>query len=145
MLKKALTSACVIFTALVVCYTMGNLILNSGDPAAYLSISSLRVLLFFPFAIVLEVANGIFEVRGMDLWLKVALHFIVTMLDAYLCLMLPIRTDMSPAAAIVGMFLLLVVYAAVLAGIGLVRSRRQRNENAQQDYTPVYTKKNDRK
>lgn len=145
MLKKVLTSACVIFTVLVGCYSLINLILYSSDPSSYLALSSLRVFLFFPFALVLSLANRIFDVKGMDVWLKVALHFIVTMLDAYLCLVLPIGSDMSPSAMLVGMFMFVVLYAAIVAVIGLTRTKKKREENAKQDYTPVYARKLDKK
>ena len=145
MLKKVLTSACVIFTVLVGGYSMINLILYSSDPSSYLALSSLRVFLFFPFALILAFANRIFDVKGMDSWLKVALHFIVTMLDAYLCLVLPIGSDMAPSAMLVGMFMFLVLYAAILAVMGLCRAKKKSEDNAKQDYTPVYAKKLDKK
>lgn len=145
MLKKTFTTACVIFTVLVALYSLINLALYGSDSDSYLALSSLRVFLFFPFSLAVSFANSLFEVRSLDGWLKVALHFIITMAAAFLCLVLPISADTTPSAMLMGMFLFLLLYVLVAAVLGILRSRRKREENAKQDYAPVYRKSIDKK
>ena len=73
------------------------------------------------------------------------LHFISCMLGSYLFLILPLGSDMSPNVMLVGMFLFLVIYAAVFAAIALTRAKTAKEENAKKDYTPVYRKSIDKK
>jgi hypothetical protein len=116
------------------------LLIYSADPESSMAISAARLALFFPFSLAVCAANRIFDIKGMDSWLKTSLHFISTMLATYLCLILPIGSDLSPTAMLVGMFLFCVIYAAVFAVLALCRARDTRKNNREQEYTPVYRK-----
>jgi len=145
MLKKIFTSACALFTAMVTCYSLIILLIYSADPESSMALSALRIFLFFPFALTISAANRIFDLPKMDSWLKTALHFISCMLGSYLFLILPLGSDMSPTVMLVGMFLFLVIYAAVFADIALTRAKTAKEENAKKDYTPIYRKSIDKK
>lgn len=145
MLKKVLTSACVLFTVMVTVYSLLILLIYSADPESSMALSALRIFLFFPFALAVCAANRLFDLDKMDIWLKTALHFIATVLAFYLCLILPIGADMTPTAMLVGIFLFCVVYAIVFAALALTRAKARREVNKQQDYTPVYRKSIDKK
>lgn len=145
MLKKAFTSACVMFTAMVTVYSLLILLIYSSDPESSLALSALRIFLFFPFALALSLANRLFDLEKMDTWLKTVLHFIITMLAAYLCLVLPIGADLAPTGMMVGMFLFTVLYAVVFAVFAVIRAKAAREQNAKQEYTPIYRKSSDRK
>ena len=145
MLKKIFTSACTLFTAMVTCYSLIILLIYSADPESSMALSALRIFLFFPFALTVSAANRIFDLPKMDSWLKTVLHFISCMLGSYLFLILPLGSDMSPTVMLVGMFLFLVIYAAVFAAIVLTRAKTAKEENAKKDYTPVYRKSIDKK
>ena len=81
----------------------------------------------------------------MDSWLKTSLHFIATMLATYLCLILPIGSDLTPTAMLVGMFLFCVIYAVAVAVLAVRRAKASRESNREQEYTPVYRKSIDKK
>ena len=145
MLKKVLNSACIYFTVMVAIYSLLILLIYSADPESSMALSALRVFLFLPFALILSLANRLFDIKGMDTWLKSVLHFIITMLATYLCLILPIGGDLTPTAMLVGMFLFFVLYAGIFAVFAAVRAKSAREDNARQDYTPVYRKSADKK
>lgn len=145
MLKKTLTAACRLFTAMAVCYSLLILLIYSADPKSSMAISAARLVLFFPFSLTVCAATRIFDIKGMDNWLKTSLHFISTMLATYLCLILPIGSDLTPTAMLVGMFLFCVIYAAVFAVLALCRAKVGRERNLAQDYTPIYRKTDDKK
>jgi hypothetical protein len=145
MLKNTLNAACRLFTAMVVVYSLLILLIYSADPESSLALSAARIFLFFPFALAVCAATRIFDVKAMDTWLKTSLHFIVTMLATFLCLILPIGGDLTSTAMLVGMFLFCVIYAAVFAVLALCRARDTRKNNREQEYTPVYRKPIDKK
>lgn len=145
MLKKIFSSACVLFTAMVTCYSLIILLIYSADPESTMALSALRIFLFFPFALTICAANRIFDLQKIDSWLRTALHFISCMLGSYLFLILPLGADVSSAVMLVGMFIFLVIYAAVFASIALTRAKSKKEENAQKEYTPVYRKSIDKK
>lgn len=140
MLKKTFYSACALFTVMVTVYSLIILLLYSADPERSMALSALRIFLFFPFALSLCAANRIFDLKKTDSWLKTALHFISYMLATYLFLVLPLGTNLSPTAVLVGMFFFMIIYAAVFTAIALTRAKRARAENAEKEYTPVYRK-----
>ena len=145
MLKNTLNAACRLFTAMVVVYSLLILLIYSADPESSLALSAARIFLFFPFSLAVCAATRIFDIKKMDSWLKTSLHFIATMLATYLCLILPIGTDLTPTAMLVGMFLFCVIYAAVFAVLALRRAKTDRKLNREQEYTPVYRKTPDTK
>lgn len=145
MLKNTLNAACRLFTAMVVVYSLLILLIYSADPESSLALSAARIFLFFPFALAVCAANRIFDIRGMDSWLKTSLHFIATMLATYLCLILPIGSDLTPTAMLVGMFLFCVIYAVAVAVLAVRRAKASRESNREQEYTPVYRKSIDKK
>lgn len=145
MLKRIFTSACVLFTAMVTCYSLIILLLYSADPESSLALSAARIFLFFPFALAFSAANQILSVEKMDKWLRTVLHFIVTATASYLCLLLPMGGDVTPTVMLVGMFLFLVIYAAVFAVLALIRAKAAKAANAEKEYTPVYRKGIDKK
>ena len=145
MLKNTLNAACRLFTVMVVAYSLLILLIYSADPESSLALSAARIFLFFPFALAICAATRIFDIKGMDSWLKTSLHFIATMLSTYLCLILPIGSDLTPTAVLVGMFLFCVIYAAVFAVLALRRAKTNRAINQEQEYTPVYRKTTDKK
>jgi hypothetical protein len=145
MLKRIFTSACVLFTAMVTCYSLIILLLYSADPESSLALSAARIFLFFPFALAFSAANRILSVEKMDKWLRTVLHFIVTATASYLCLLLPMGGDVTPTVMLVGMFLFLVIYAAVFAVLALIRAKAAKAANAEKEYTPVYRKGIDKK
>ena len=57
MLKRIFTSACVLFTAMVTCYSLIILLLYSADPESSLALSAARIFLFFPFALAFSAAE----------------------------------------------------------------------------------------
>lgn len=145
MYKQVLTSACRLFTAMVTVYSLLILLIYSADPESSMALSALRIFLFFPFSLAVCAANRIFDIKGMDSWLKTSLHFISTMLATYLCLILPIGSDLTPTAMLVGMFLFCVIYATAFAILAVLRAKAGRAHNDAQEYTPVYRKSIDKK
>lgn len=145
MLKKIFATACTLFTVTVTLYSLLILLIYSADPESSLAISAVRVFLFFPFAFVLSAANRLFDIKAMDKWLQTVLHFIIYMLDVYLCLILPMGVRMTPTFMLVGLSLFFVLYAATFAVLALIRAKTARAENAEKEYTPVYRKSMDKK
>ena len=140
MLKNTLNATCRLFTAMVVTYSLLILLIYSADPESSLALSAARIFLFFPFSLAVCAANRLFDVKALDTWLKTSLHFISTMLATYLFLVLPIGSDLTPTAMLVGMFLFCVLYAAIFAVLAVRRAKAHRATNREQDYTPVYRK-----
>ena len=145
MLKNICNAACRLFTVMVVVYSLLILLIYSADPESSMALSALRIFLFFPFSVAVCAANRIFDIRGMDSWLKTSLHFISTMLATYLCLILPIGSDLTPTAMLVGMFLFCVIYAIAFAAMSVLRAKVNRARNDEQEYSPVYRKSIDKK
>lgn len=137
MLKKTFSTACVIFTCLVALYSLVNLALYGENTDSYLALSSLRVFLFFPFSLLLAFGSHILNAKRLDIWLRVILHYILTITGAYLFLILPMG-EMKATATMMGLFLFTVLYIVSSLVIGLVGRSLRGRKNDEKDYTPVY-------
>ena len=136
-LKKALTRACVYFTAVTAIYSLIVMIVYVDDTAVLLDAS--RVLLFFVASILFSFANGVFALEKLSSPTKFFIHYILTLFAFYSCMMLPI----SPAGTtlLVGLALFSVLYFIIAAIVGVVRARYKARANQTAEYKSQFTKK----
>ena len=138
-IKKIALHACIYYTAatffLLFLYWLLNLNLDRGmNPIALICI--------LPFAICFATGNICMTDCKWSTYLKVLVHYTLTVGGAFLCLYLPNRADGQTAAQGFILFMALsVIYTVVMAIIAFVRARIHRVDREQKAYTGVYKKK----
>ena len=99
------------------------------------------LMLIFPFSLLFATANMIFRESELDTWLKVIIHYTVTMLALMLCLYLPNKAVNARASGAFALLLILsVIYFIVMAVVLYLRARVFRIERDEKSYTGVYKK-----
>lgn len=135
-IKKLLCRACIYFSCIMLCYIIVAAIVNVGDGALLLDAG--RTVLFFVFALLFALANGIFALERLSGGTRVLVHYLITVFAFYACFMLPI--SMRASSVIVGLVVFSLVYFAVLGLTSLFKSRYRTNVERAQGYQKQYGK-----
>jgi len=137
--KKIALHTCVYYTAvtffLLFLYWLLNLNLNRGmNPIALICI--------LPFSLCFAAGNICMTCSPLKTYLKLILHYLLTVGGAFLCLYLPNRAEGQTAAQGFVLFVALSVFYIVVMGvIGFVRARIRRVDREEKAYLDVYKKK----
>lgn len=135
--NRILLPACGYFTLLTLLYAVGVYAIYSQSSNGG-ALSSLRVLLFFVFALILATANTLFRAERLNRALRIVLHGAVTALGFWLCLVKPMQLEGS--GELMGLLIYFVLYAVVAVIVLLHRSNVAKKSNREADYTTVYKK-----
>ena len=135
---KVLTSACKYYTVttfllIFLFWLISDDITRAMHPVA--------LMLILPFSVLFATANTMFRESRLDGWVKVILHYAITMSALMLCLYLPNKAaDARPSGAFALLLVLSVIYAIVMGVVLYLRARVFRIERDEKEYTSVYKK-----
>lgn len=135
--NRILLPACGYFTLLTLIYAVGVYALY-GKSSNGGALASLRVLLFFVFALILATANSLFRIERLNMALRTVLHGAVTALGFWLCLVKPLELEGS--GELMGLLVYLALYAVVTVIVMLHRSNAAKKADREAEYTSVYKK-----
>ena len=138
-LKKIWLSACVYYTAttfllIFLFWLISNDITRAMHPVA--------LMLILPFSIFFATANTLFKYTSLAEWIKVLLHYTLTMTGIWCFLFLPNKADGQTAGGAFILYMVLTLIYAIIMGIVLyMRGRIKRITREETKYTSVYKKK----
>lgn len=135
-LKRILLSACVYYTVttfllIFLFWLISNDITRAMHPVA--------LMLILPFSIAFAAANKLFATKSIARWKRVLSHYAITMSGVFLFLFLPNMTKgQSAGGAFLLLFVLTLIYVAIMAPILRVEARVKRITRDEQEYVSVY-------
>ena len=135
-LKRILLSACVYYTVttfllIFLFWLISNDITRAMHPVA--------LMLILPFSVVFAAANKLFATKTIARWKRVLSHYAITMSGVFLFLFLPNMSEgQSAGGAFLLLFVLTLIYAAIMAPILRVEARVKRITRDEQEYVSVY-------
>lgn len=136
--KKALVHACIYFTActllMLLIYVLLKLDLTRGiNPIAQVTI--------FVFSVLFAAANLCYRESKMSKLSRLALHYLLTVGGAFVCLYLPNRSTSQTAFQAFALFVgFTLIYAIVMGTILGVSARIHRVKRDEAQYHNVYKK-----
>ncbi len=134
-IKKVLTTTCVVFTASVFAFSTLLSMMGVADDAKFF-VDRLYILLLFAF--IASLAALIFSVRKLHTAIKVVIHYIICFLDMYLCVfVIFFKTSgmeqhvegYTPSQILVASVMFTVVYAVVIAVCLIVGKTSKKKHN----------------
>ena len=136
-IKKIAVRTCVYFTVTSLLILAVNWVLT-GLPEG---MRPLALILILPFSLCFAAANVLLRYSKLQKALVIVLHYILTVGGIFLCLYLPIRQPGSTASGAFLFFALLtLIYAVVMAVVGVFKNRANRLKRDRKDYKSVYKK-----
>ena len=142
MVKKVLTTTCVVFTASVFSFAALLSMMDVADGSAFF-VDRLYILLLFAF--IAAFSALIFSIRKLHTAIKVIVHYIICFLDMYLCVFVIFfkvsgmeqHVDgYTPSQIFVASVMFTVVYALVIAVCLIVGKATKKKKN--QTYTKQF-------
>ena len=128
LIKKALVSACVIFTVITAVYMLILQIQNVSKVSA--AVESGRVLLFFVFSVLLATANSILSITSIDIVIRYMIHYIICAIGFGLCFCLP--NGMPISTMFVGIIFFSICYSIIMPIVAFFKRRLKRNKAIQE-------------
>ena len=137
-LKKIALSTCVYYTA-VTFFVLFLFFLINADLSR--GVHPVSLILFLPFSLCFATANTYFRHAKQGIFLKVLVHYVLTLGGTWLFLFLPNKADDQPASSAFILFVALsVLYAVIMTVILVIRSRFKRVTREESEYVSVYAK-----
>lgn len=134
--KSIALGACVTYTAATFFILFLYFLLNKDLSGAMHPVALIAIL---PFAILFSSANVIYRKTPLAKWLRVLIHYVLTVGGAFLCLYLPSKNPETPAAKAMMLFLIFsAVYAVVMTAVLLIAARIRRVKRDEGKYNSVY-------
>lgn len=119
LIKKALVSACVIFTIITAAYMLVLQIINISENSA--AVEAGRVLLFFVFSCLLAIANAILSINKIHTALRYIIHYAIFIFAFSVCFCIP--NKMNATKIIIGITLATIGYCLVMLLISVFKKR----------------------
>lgn len=129
-IKKIFSKACVLFTVIIAIYTMIVAFVNVDQSTILLD--GVRVLLFFVFSLLISIANFIFSLKQVPSVARLLVHYAISALAFYICLMLPIAP--TPSHTVVGLVIFTIIYFIAVGIIALFRARYKKQSDTDRSY-----------
>lgn len=136
--KKIALGSCVYYTAatflVLFLYFALNLDLSDGMQA-------LALIAILPFSICFACANTLYRHTTLPKWLRVIIHYVLTVGGAFVFLYLPNKDPQQSAKQALLLFLVFsVLYAVIMGAVLLVSGRVARVKRDEEKYHSVYKK-----
>ncbi len=138
LIKKALISTCIYFTAIMALYMLILQIVNIDSGAA--AVEAPRVLLFLVGSLLFAIAGVILGIGQLRLAFRIIIHYLICILSFFICILLPVQTQ-SSGGIFICLVLFTLVYAIAAAIVGAFRSRLRANREKSEVYNNQYKKK----
>lgn len=137
-IKKILLGSCVYYTAatffILFLYFALNRDLSGG-------VQTLALIAILPFALCFSSANVIYRHTPLDKWIRVVLHYVLTVGGAFLFLYLPNKDPQQSGSQALLLFLVFtVIYVIVMSIILTISGRIRRVTRDEGKYHSVYKK-----
>ncbi len=130
--------SCVYYTAATFFILFLYFILNKDLASGLQAVALIAIL---PFAICFSAANTVYRHASLSLWLRVLIHYVLTVGGAFVCLYLPNKDPQQSASAAFILFLVFtVLYAIVMGAVLFVSYRIHRVQRDEAKYHSVYKK-----
>jgi predicted membrane protein len=140
-LKKICFHTCLYFTAATLLLLLVSIIVNNDLTRG---IHPGNQALLFPFALLFALANILFQYGAFKTWIRVVLHYALTILSVFCCLYLPNREANASASQGFKFFLAITIIYAIIMGVLLgVRARIKRVTRDAAHYKSVYKQDKD--
>ena len=134
--KSVALGACVTYTVTIFLILFFYFLLNKDLSDGVRPVALIAVL---PFAILFASANVVYRKTPLAKWLRVLIHYVLTVGGAFLCLYLPNKDPDVPAAKSMILFLIFTaVYAVIMAAVLLIAARIRRVKRDEGKYNSVY-------
>lgn len=133
MLKKSFVSACYIFSAIIILYSLLVICLYDG-----MGMNPVSVCLIYPFCFLVALANNILKHAKINIGFKLATHFSLVTLSLILFVYLPSDSHLSGGTIMVAFALYAILYAV---GIGIylaLSSKSKRKADKKSEYKNVF-------
>ena len=136
--KKIALGACVYYTAatflLLFIYFALNIDLSGGMQA-------IALIFILPFALCFSAANTVYRHTALQKWLRVLIHYALTVGGAFAFLYLPNKDPQQTGSTALLIFLFFTLfYAAVMGTVLLICARIHRVQRDEAKYHSVYKK-----
>lgn len=133
-IKNTLINTCIIFTVATLFYCLLVSFVNAE--ATEILLEATRIILFFFFALLVAIANSLFEVKLIPSAFRYLMHFLLCGFAFYLCLLFPlIEAGASGSFVIVGLSAYTLIYVTGLVVITIIKSSISRKKEKKQNYT----------
>ena len=119
--KKLLTNTCIYFTLITVMIIL--LALLTDDKSNSSAVLNAASLLFLPFSLLLAVAGELLRTDKLPRWIRFVSHYVITLLDIYLFLLLPSSARPGATTMLVLFAGLTVLYWILFGIIALIATR----------------------
>lgn len=138
-LKRVLTHTCIYFTLTSLLLLFIYWVVSKDTTHG---IQPLPFLLMLPFSFFFSLANAQLTRAPIPKAVRVAIHYVLTVGGAFVCLYLPNRGSGSTSSqGLVLFFAFSALYAAVMIPVLILTARAKRVTRDETEYTSVYTKK----
>ena len=136
--KQIALGACVYYTAatflLLFIYFALNVDLSGGMQA-------IALICILPFAVCFSAANTIYRHTALDRWLRVVIHYMLTVGGAFFFLYLPNKDPQQKSSTALLLFVVLsILYVLIMGTVLVVNSRIHRVKRDEAKYNSVYKK-----
>lgn len=133
LIKKAFISCSILFTVIIVVYSLLVIAIYGG-----LGMNPVSVFLLLPFSYVITLANYIVKYTNLGKGVKVFIHFLMFTTATGLFVYLPHGGAFSPKNSLILFVLYCVLYAICLTVYFAVSSAKLRKSEKKSEYKNVY-------
>lgn len=138
-LKRVLVHTCIYFTLTSLSLLFIYWVISKDTTHG---IQPLPFLLMLPFSFLFALANEEFSRAPIPKVLRVAIHYILTVGGAFICLYLPNRGSGSTSSqGLVLFFVFTALYAVIMIPLLILSARARRVKRDETEYKSVYTNK----
>ena len=133
-INKIIVPACIYFTLFTVPFAFIMFVIYGKDGI----FTAHRVAASFGFMLALAASNALLKGNKLTLPLRVALHAIITGVGFWLFMLLPLGNEsINP---LIGLLIYYVIYAVIMAIIGLRNASAHRRADREQEYSSMFKK-----
>lgn len=105
--KKVINKSALYYTIIVAVFSIIVLLSNSDKETVF--VDPARILYFLPFCVCFAIANTVLQYKTIEAITRWLLHFVLTVLGAFLFIILPANLD-SSSGNFMGIILILAIY-----------------------------------
>lgn len=110
--KNVVAKSTLYYTVIVAVFSMVILITNSSEETVF--VNPARILWFLPFCICFAIANTVLQYKNIEAITRWAVHFILTVISAFLFVILPAELNTGSGNFMGVMFIIAIYLAGVL-------------------------------
>lgn len=131
--KRALLSACYVFSAIILLYSLLVICIYGG-----LGMNPVSVFLMFPLALVISFANNVVKHTNLSGVIKLFVHFTLVTLALVLFIYLPHGSGVSSGSAMIVFSLYVVLYAVCVGFYMAATAKKKRKDEKKSEYKNVF-------